>query len=307
MHSLICLGVGASSRGRMPMGRVRKGTPVGFVSNLSKPLKSRDLDGLIELVGYEDAVLTFLRTDDGMARRLRISFSLSLISALLFFVASCATEPLVENPFSQSVGAPPLIGFYYKVEASDTLSGISKRFNVPADKIREANKLSDGGLIESGQLLYVPLQKRSALLNGGTTTGYDKKSFSTSVVQSDHFIWPLNGKVITRFGVKKDQITSKGIDIASGVDHSVRAANDGIVSFAESELSGLGKMVVIDHGNGFQTVYAHNEKNLVKVGETVKRSDIIALVGSTGRAAEPFLHFEIRKNHRPVDPLEYLR
>ncbi len=86
-----------------------------------------------------------------------------------------------------------------------------------------------------------------------------------------------------------------------------RAANDGIVSFAESELSGLGKMVVIDHGNGFQTVYAHNEKNLVKVGETVKRSDIIALVGSTGRAAEPFLHFEIRKNHRPVDPLEYLR
>jgi len=259
--------------------------------------------------------------DDVMARRLRISFSLSLISALLFFVASCATEPLVENPFSQSIGAPPLIGFYYKVEVSDTLSGISKRFSIPTEKIREANKLSDAGLIEPGQLLYIPLQKRSALLNSyegnseiasppsGARNDVIARSAEGATKQSltTHFIWPLDGKVITRFGVKKDQITSKGIDIASGIDSSVRAANDGIVSFAESELSGLGKMIVIDHGSGFQTVYAHNEKNLVKVGETVKRSDIIALVGSTGRAAEPFLHFEIRKNHRPVDPLEYLR
>lgn len=239
-----------------------------------------------------------------MARQIRISFSLSLISTLLFLVASCATNSVVEPPFDQFSSGRPLIGFYHKVGSSDTLSGLAKEFNITADIIKKANKLSDSGFIEPGQLLYIPLQKRSAMLD---RAGMYEKTNSFGGQALTHFMWPLRGDVITRFGVKKDDIVSKGIDIAAESGSFVRAARDGTVSFSEEELSGLGKLIVIDHGSGFQTVYAHNSKNLVKVGESVKQNDIIAHVGSSGYALKPFLHFEIRKDHRAVDPIEYLR
>ena len=138
---------------------------------------------------------------------------------------------------------------------------------------------------------------------GGLTSSFQQgKSLSFPL-----FDWPLTGQVLSRFGERKGDIMNKGMDIQAPFGTLIRSVQDGEVSFVSDELKGFGKVIIVDHPGGFQTVYAHNSKNLVKVGETVKQNDIIAHVGSSGYALKPFLHFEIRKNHHAVDPLELLR
>ena len=87
---------------------------------------------------------------------------------------------------------------------------------------------------------------------------------------------------------------------------AIKAALEGKVSFVSDQVKGYGNMIILDHSNGFQTVYAHNAVNLVTVGQQVTEGQAIGKVGSTGRAPSAFLHFEIRRNHRPVNPLQFL-
>jgi murein DD-endopeptidase MepM/ murein hydrolase activator NlpD len=97
-----------------------------------------------------------------------------------------------------------------------------------------------------------------------------------------------------------------GVDIAAWPGTPVRATADGIVVFAG--WSGeSGKLVVIEHGFGYTTCYAHNKKILVKVGQVVRRGDVIAYVGSTGRVTGPHVHYEVWVDKKPVNPIPYLR
>lgn len=118
--------------------------------------------------------------------------------------------------------------------------------------------------------------------------------------------WPVKGPILSRFGDPKGDIVNKGIDIQASFGSPVRAAQEGHVSFVSERLKGFGRIIVLDHRDGFQTVYAHNSENLVRSGEFVKAKRVIARLGSSGRAATPYLHFEVRRNYRPVDPLKYL-
>ncbi len=96
-----------------------------------------------------------------------------------------------------------------------------------------------------------------------------------------------------------------GLDIACPYGEDIKAAANGKVTFADRK-SGYGRTVMIDHGHGLTTVYGHASKLLVKAGQTVKKGDVIAKVGSSGRSTGPHLHFEIRLYGSPVDPLKYL-
>ena len=98
----------------------------------------------------------------------------------------------------------------------------------------------------------------------------------------------------------------QGIDIGGPAGTPIRAAEDGIVIFSDRGPGGYGVMVIVRHANGFHSIYAHNEKNLVKKGQKVRQGEAIALVGRTGRASGPHLHFEIRNRTVPKDPLFYL-
>jgi murein DD-endopeptidase MepM/ murein hydrolase activator NlpD len=120
------------------------------------------------------------------------------------------------------------------------------------------------------------------------------------------FAWPANGRIIAPYGVKIDRVINKGIDIKVGEGSIIRAARAGRVVYCDTRQKGFGKTVIIDHGNGYQTVYAFNSEILVKTGDTVSQNDAIARSGNTGRAAEPSLHFEIRKNGMPQNPIAYL-
>jgi murein DD-endopeptidase MepM/ murein hydrolase activator NlpD len=120
------------------------------------------------------------------------------------------------------------------------------------------------------------------------------------------FRWPVRGRVITSFGPKANGQQSDGIDLAVPEGTAVRAAEDGVVAYAGNELKGYGNLILIRHGNGFVTAYAHASEIMVKRNDTVRRGQVIAKSGQTGNVTSPQLHFEIRKGSSPVDPAQFL-
>jgi len=122
--------------------------------------------------------------------------------------------------------------------------------------------------------------------------------------------WPAFGEIFKPFGELKDKTTNltlinNGIDISVKEGTEISCVDAGIVSFSEW-YEGAGKLIIIDHQNGFHTLYSHNSSLLVSKGDEVKKNQVIALSGKTGSAERPSLHFEVRKDGRPVNPLNYL-
>jgi murein DD-endopeptidase MepM/ murein hydrolase activator NlpD len=118
------------------------------------------------------------------------------------------------------------------------------------------------------------------------------------------------GFISSYFGERQDPFTGeeaihKGVDFAGSAGDEVIAVAAGVVTWA-GQRAGFGKLIEISHGNGFTTRYAHNQKSLVNVGDTVSRGEPIALMGSTGRSTGPHVHFEVLRNGRQVDPLTFI-
>jgi len=133
----------------------------------------------------------------------------------------------------------------------------------------------------------------------GTPTA---SSEMTSPADQEGFIWPLINRITSRFGPRGRRIHT-GVDIAAPSYHEVVAAADGEVIYAARSQKGLGNAVVLKHDNGYSTVYGHGVVILVKEGDTVRRGEPILGVGSTGHSTGNHLHFEIRKDGVPVNPL----
>jgi murein DD-endopeptidase MepM/ murein hydrolase activator NlpD len=120
------------------------------------------------------------------------------------------------------------------------------------------------------------------------------------------FRWPVKGRVIQAFGPKSSGGQNDGINVAVPEGTPIKAAEDGVVAYAGSELKGYGNLVLVRHSNGFVTAYAHASELNVKKGETIKRGQVIGKAGATGNVSSPQLHFEVRKGATPVDPTQYL-
>lgn len=123
--------------------------------------------------------------------------------------------------------------------------------------------------------------------------------------------WPVRGWITSRFGPRQSPFFNvisnhEGIDIANEEGSSIKAPADGIITFCGWQGS-YGKLVVIDHGYGFSTRYGHLSRLLVNVGQRVRRGQVIAFMGNTGRSTASHLHYEIRVNGVPVDPFKYLK
>ena len=121
----------------------------------------------------------------------------------------------------------------------------------------------------------------------------------------------LSGWASSRYGTRIDPFSGKkawheGVDFAGREGADIVAVASGVVSWS-GQRYGYGKMVEVAHGDGVITRYAHNQENLVKVGDMVRRGDVVALMGNSGRSTGPHVHFEVHKNGRPVDPASYLR
>ena len=164
-----------------------------------------------------------------------------------------------------------------------------------------ANKLSNslGHLTTQAKIKAISLQELDHFFK-------DQKSF----LQSTPSIWPTRGWVTSGFGYRESPFTGlrenhEGWDIGARSGSAVRATADGMVIVAGRE-RGYGKLIEIDHGYGIVTRYGHNSKNLIKVGSKVKRGQIVALVGNTGRSTGPHLHYEILVNSVPTNPKNYI-
>jgi murein DD-endopeptidase MepM/ murein hydrolase activator NlpD len=225
------------------------------------------------------------------------------------------------------------------VEAGDSLARIARENGISVSALKAANDLSADN-IRIGQVLKLPgapVQTAAASPAKPAATDDSPQSAvkSTTAAQSgsqpkpqaetdsqktastgdlnapartgiEEFRWPVRGRVISNFGEKTDTGRNDGIDISVPEGTAVKAAENGVVVYAGDELEGLGNLVLIRHADGWVSAYAHNKQIDVKRGDEVKRGQTIARSGRTGSADMPMLHFELRKNSTPVDPIKHL-
>ena len=198
----------------------------------------------------------------------------------------------------RTVSAPDAI----KVRKGDSLSLIAERYGVSTRQLASINGLKSPYIIHPGQTLKLKAGKvyRSA------PAATPQKTTTASLPLDNSRIswqWPVRGKLITTF--KSNKTGRKGIDIAGKEGKTIKAAAPGKVVYSGNGLISYGNLVIIKHNRTYLSAYAHNRKLLVKEGESIKAGQKIAELGMTG-ADSPRLHFEIRKNGKPVNPLKYL-
>lgn len=153
-----------------------------------------------------------------------------------------------------------------------------------------------------------PSQPR--ILNGGervANAGGTLTDAAPAAASGDSRLrWPVSGKIISGFGPKTDGTHNDGINLSVPLGTEVRAAENGVVAYAGSELKGYGALVLIRHDNGWVTAYAHNDELLVSRGDKVRRGQVVAKAGKSGSVDQPQVHFELRQDAKPVDPTPYM-
>jgi murein DD-endopeptidase MepM/ murein hydrolase activator NlpD len=224
------------------------------------------------------------------------------------------------------------------VRPGDTIYGISRRYDVALSRLVQFNDITPPYKIVVGRVLRLPGSVEPSAQNGSvvaskplasparTPAAAKQVSRTTPTARSQNsarrktpvavpkppplskrrFLLPVRGRLLSRFGPKGRGLRNDGVNIAASRGAPVRAAENGIVVYSGNALLGFGNMVLLRHANGFMTAYAHNEEISVSRGDTVRRGQVIATVGSTGNVASPQLHFEIRKGKRAIDPAKFL-
>lgn len=209
------------------------------------------------------------------------------IFSILLALSGCATIPYTPPRIPEKI-----TGIYHEVQKGETLWRISRTYDIDMKEIAKLNRLPDASRINEGQLVFIPHAK--------------EELDATIYAKEEVFIWPVKGRVISYYGSLKEGVKNKGIDIAAEEGAAVLASRSGKVSFRDDKVKGYGKTIIIDHGDGYSTVYTYNSKILVEIGDSVKQGSVIAKVGTTGRAKIPCLHFEIKKAYKPENPFYYL-
>jgi len=196
-------------------------------------------------------------------------------------------------------------GVYHTVKRHQTLWRICKTYGVDMDEVARINHIPEPSRIREGQKIFIPGVRRVLNVDiyiddigGKRGRREDPKRIALA---KGRFIWPVRGKVTREFGIR-GTLKHDGIDISAGRGTPVRASGPGKVLYSGDEIRDYGNIVIIKHEQGFITVYAHNQVNNVAEGMNVAKGQIIGRVGTTGRTSAPHLHFEIRKNNRPINP-----
>ncbi len=207
---------------------------------------------------------------------------------------------------------------YYTVKPGDSLYEISRKYGSTPEKVAMLNGIRNVKNLKVGERLLIGY--RGGSRSGGnsqvasTGSGYVGREIQHGrVVYLDgKLAWPVpGGRIVSRFG-RRNGGFHDGLDIAAPSGTPVLAAHDGFVVYSGNGLSGYGNLVILRGKSGMTTVYAHNRRRLVEVGDNVERGNKIAEVGSTGRSSGPHLHFEVRmkdfsKRYAAVDPLSFFQ
>jgi lipoprotein NlpD len=220
-------------------------------------------------------------------------------------VSRRAAWTVVAAALVATLGCHPA-GFRHRVKSGENLYRIGQAYGVDYRELARMNGIEDPNRIEVGRELVVPNATRELPVDVITPTRARADQPAAAELPRDRspFIWPVDGAITSTFGPRGDTYHD-GIDIAAPVGAPVRASRGGRVLYSD-DLRGYGNLVIIDHGDGYATVYAHNRTNAVAPGGVVRQGDVIGEVGDTGDSTEPNLHFELRKDNVARNPLFYL-
>jgi murein DD-endopeptidase MepM/ murein hydrolase activator NlpD len=248
------------------------------------------------------------------------------ILVIFLFIPACATH------FNESVRVR---GVYHRVKNGETLWRIARTYNVDIQDLAEINNMTDSGLIKADSIIFVPgvYQAASAAhpmknsetpvkqsLNSSkkmvsaqedikrkTVFSGKRKKGQHSTVRFDkkRFIWPVKGKVVSRFGIQRSGMKYNGINISAREGTPVVAAAGGTVSYS-AQLRYFGDTIIIKHKDRYATVYACLKGRKVKAGDSVKKGEQIALLGKPENSSRPYVHFEIRRRNKARNPLFFL-
>lgn len=199
----------------------------------------------------------------------------------------------------------PVTGVAHVVAKGDTVYSIAKRYDADPQAIVDFpfNSFTNDETFELaiGQTVFVPDGVMPTAI-AATPRARQMTPDAGTVTASGQFVWPTQGTITQRFSWYHP-----GIDIANDAEPLDVAADSGRVLYAGWDTSGYGNMILIDHGNGFETRYAHLSQFMVVSGQTVQRGQVIGKMGSTGHSTGPHTHFEIILNGVHVNPLNYLK
>jgi murein DD-endopeptidase MepM/ murein hydrolase activator NlpD len=210
----------------------------------------------------------------------------------------------------------------YRVRGGDTLYSVAGMFGVPVSRLVRVNDLRAPYGINPGQDLRIPapdsraaipakagiLSRTHQLPAFAGMTGFPPPAPQTTLAtpKRPDFIWPVQGKVVSGYGVKEGGLYNDGINIAAPRGTPVAAAADGVVAYVGNDLKSYGNLVLIRHGGGTMTAYAHLASINVKKGMVIRKGQALGSVGATGAVAATQLHFEIRNGSKTFDPRQYL-
>jgi murein DD-endopeptidase MepM/ murein hydrolase activator NlpD len=224
---------------------------------------------------------------------------LACIAAAALVLAGCASTP--DGP-------------EHVMQPGENLYRLSRYYGVSVDEIKRANHIRDVTEIQIGTSLVIPgalkppppaslaYVPRAARAPSGARGS--RRALARRETDLD-FTWPVRGRLSSRFGWRRGR-HHDGIDIPAKAGTPVRAAEAGRVVHSGGGLGDYGKTVIVKHAGRYSTVYAHNRRNRVRKGEFVEKGQVIAEVGKTGNASGSHVHFELRRDRRPEDPLLYL-
>jgi len=214
----------------------------------------------------------------------------TLFLSLLMHILGCAyQQPMIKTPQTSK-----LTGVYHEVAAGETLWGISRVYNVELERIVKINRIPNAARIEKDQLIFIPEVAKKVI----------KDIDKISSLPNKKFAWPVNGEIISYFGSLNNERLNKGIDIRVNSNVNIFATRSGKVVFSDN-LKGYGKTIILDHLDGFFTIYSSNQKLLVKLNDNIDQGQSIAHLEDLNDS-NSFVHFEIRRGYRPQNPLYYL-
>jgi len=203
----------------------------------------------------------------------------------------------------QELKIPPIDGLYTSVKRNETLSGIANRYHVKVDDIVKYNGLTTSDPIFAGQELLIP----GAIVPKATASPVSGSKVSVPgfnpTAYAGKFIWPLESP--THYISQGYRGGHRALDLNRLNGWGIYASAPGVIKIQQTR-GGYGNLIIINHGDGWSTYYGHLSEFRVKPGDYVQQGQLIGIMGSTGRSTGPHLHFEIRQNDVPQNPLNYL-
>jgi len=228
-------------------------------------------------------------------------------------IANNLSSPYVIYPQQRLILPPPKT---YKVKSGDTIYEISRMFSTTQTRVVRLNNIPKPYRIREGQVLKMPmpedsyasLSHHSTKPETKTTRSLKRKAKIAAPKMSGNGMFkpPVQGKMISSYGVKSGGLHNDGINIAVAKGTPIGSAQSGVVAYTGGDIEGYGNLVLIRHDKGYMTAYAHLDRISVKRGDILTQGQKIGTAGQSGNVTKPQLHFEIRKGAKALNPKLYL-